>query len=213
MRSASRARLISRTSSPVRIAPPMTPRTGMTAMRRRSTASRKRADARSTKAVLLSMATHRSATAAAPRRHLPAKCAWVNCWPCSEAPASSLRYVRYRACPHCGCLYNRRGNARCAECHRSLLLAWLRPYRAPQPAPPPPAPEPRKREHVASLPPPSQLMDFGPRQGEPISPTGIRLRLGRGEWLSHIAVVAAMVVAALALTAAVVMAVTGHGGH
>jgi hypothetical protein len=56
-------------------------------------------------------------------------------------------------------------------------------------------------------------MDFGPRQGEPISPTGIRLRLGRGEWLSHIAVVAAMVVAALALTAAVVMAVTGHGGH
>jgi hypothetical protein len=120
--------------------------------------------------------------------------------------------VRFRACPHCGCLYNRRGNARCVECHRSLIWAWLRrPYRAPRPVPIA-TPEP-ERQPAVSMPPPSLRVPFGPRQGEPISPTGVRLGSHGWGWLSHASLIAAMVIAAVAVTAAVVMALTGHGGR
>lgn len=119
--------------------------------------------------------------------------------------------MKYRACPHCGCLYNRLGNVRCVECGRSLMWSWLRVYRPPSP---PAAGEPEAPpEAEAALPPPSQPVPFGPRQGEPISPTGIRLGTRHWAWATHAGLVVAIALAAAAVTAALVLAVTGHGGR
>jgi hypothetical protein len=41
----------------------------------------------------------------------------------------------------------------------------------------------------------------------------VRLGSHGWDWLSHASLIAAMVIAAVALTAAVVMALTGHGGR
>lgn len=110
----------------------------------------------------------------------------------------------FRECPRCGCPYNRKGNRYCVDCHARLPWLFRRAYVPPAAAPVvPPAPPAQP-----ALPPPDLRVPFGPRQGEPISPTGIGMR--SQSWRTTVAEVGAVVVAVLAIAVAILVAVLQH---
>jgi hypothetical protein len=106
-------------------------------------------------------------------------------------------------------VYNRAGNAICVECGRHMWWGWMRPRNV--------LPVKLKRRTrksastVASLPPPDLPMSFGPRQGEPISVTGMELRASRFARASNAILIGSMAVVLVAVSVALAWVATGHG--